>query len=62
MLHKEVLFKDFFPKYPLRNGLRHKYNLGVLVYIWNNNRSTRGSGELFHVLYRMNTSDWLYQH
>ena len=51
MLLKVVLLKDFPPKDSLRNDLRHKYHLGVLVYIWNKNRTARGSGELFRVLY-----------
>ena len=33
--------KNFLPKFFLRNGLRHKYHLGVLVCIWNKNRSVR---------------------
>ena len=44
LIHKVVLLKDFLPKYSLRNGLRQKYHLAVLVYIWYKKRSARGSG------------------
>ena len=39
------------------NGLRHEYQLEVLVYIWNKNRSATGNVELLWILYRTDTLD-----
>lgn len=57
LLHKAVLIQDFLPKYSLGESLRHKYPLVVIVYMWNKNRSSRGSGKLSRVLCHLDILD-----